>query len=287
MKFFYCFYKRKIYESIINMLRILFIFIFFLFLILNIFCFRETFYYPKKIWMYWEQGEENLNDEYLRMCFNGWKTLNPDWNIYLLNKETALYYVPELKKYDWTSVQTRSDILRTKLLIKFGGVWADISTLPLKPLSNNIEMIDNGTGLFFYRYNPPLDGNILISNWFIISFQKNHYLLKKLYSSFTQKLKQKKNQLLFYYQKKNNPYYFIYHFTLTELYFKDKKIKNTIDKLTITQDLSHEPLRSGNLPNLSIENINNLPLMFKRSTIISKEMYYPYIDSVMKSQVKK
>jgi hypothetical protein len=143
--------------------------------------YRENFNnnnYVKIIWMYWEQGEENLKDEYNKMCIYGWRTLNPDWDIRVLDKKTALKYVPELKHYDHLIVQHRADLLRIKLLSKYGGVWADASTLPMKPLNEVINHIDNGTNIFMYRFIPKKDVR-MISNWFIISKQPNNYLIKQ------------------------------------------------------------------------------------------------------------
>ena len=75
--------------------------------------------------MYWEQGEKNLKDKYNKMCIDGWRKLNPDWDVRVLDKKSAQKYVPEIKKYGYLSIQQRSDLLRTKLLLKYGGVWAD------------------------------------------------------------------------------------------------------------------------------------------------------------------
>ena len=152
--------------------------------------------YVKIIWMYWEQGEENLKDEYNKMCIYGWRTLNPDWDIRVLNKKTALKYVPELKHYDHLIVQHRADLLRIKLLSKYGGVWADASTLPMKPLNEVINHIDNGTNIFMYRFIPKKDVR-MISNWFIISKQPNNYLIKQWEISFEKELNKKKKFIYF------------------------------------------------------------------------------------------
>lgn len=265
---------------------LIFIYIVFIILIFRVYYKKEDFSFynnkeNKNLWLFWEQGENNITDEYTKMCINGWRLLNPDWNIRLLNKELSLKYVPELEEFMWLSVQTRSDLLRTLLLIKYGGVWADASTLPLKPLTNNIENMDNGAGIFFYRYNPPSRGNHYISSWFIISMKKNNYLLKKLCKNFIKNLREKRELLTYYYNSNNNPLYFIYHDTLTELYNKNKKIRKTIDTLTITQDLPHLPQRNQQIPNLTIENIDNLPLMYKRSRVIPKDIYDNYLNSVI------
>ena len=202
--------------------------------------------------MYWEQGIENLSNykqgSYNKMCLYGWTKLNPDWDIRVLNKKTAIQFIPELKNYDYLTIQMKSDLLRIKLLEKYGGVWADMSTLPMKPLTGWIENCDNGTGIFFYRYFP----NFLfktfgifdcyISSWFIVSKKPNHYLIKKYADTFEKRIKAK---------KKYRYYYF--HETLTYLINNDMLIRYYINKLNVSQKLSHS--KGKNHPKINYSNI--------------------------------
>lgn len=247
----------------------------------------------KKLWMYFgEQGIANILDdhqrEYNKMCFDGWKKLNPDWDIRILNKKTALEYVPELKNYDHLSIQHRSDILRIKLLEKYGGVWADASTLPMKPLTGWIEDCDNGTGIFFYRYHPTNlkskksraefdnlylkglsnEGCSYIASWFIVSKQPNNYLIKKFANTFEERHKDK---------SKKYPY-FDFHYTLTYLVNNDQLIKNSINKLTIDA----MPLRAYFFKKYTpIKHDKGLhkPLCYKRYLKVNHKDYYDYINT--------
>jgi hypothetical protein len=215
----------------------------------------------KILWMYWDKGIENVTDPYNKMCFDGWKLLNPDWDIRILNEKTISNYIDHFN-FEGCTVQHQSDILRIKLLEKYGGVWADASTLPMKPLTGNITHMDKGTGVFFYRYIPA-HNNIHISSWFIISKQPHHYLIKKFVHAFEKKLK-----------NKNQPY-FTFHYTLTNLYNTDLKIKKMIDALTITQDLPHAPQRNKKYPNLTSS--SEQPLCYKRAKKITRQMYSRYL----------
>jgi mannosyltransferase OCH1-like enzyme len=217
----------------------------------------------KILWMYWDKGIENITDPYNKMCFDGWKLLNPDWDIRILNEKTVSNYIDNFNDFEGCIVQHQADILRIKLLEKYGGVWADASTLPMKPLTGNITHMDKGTGIFFYRYIPA-DSNCYISNWFIISKQPHHYLIKKLVHALEKKFKKNKIQP-----------YFIFHYTLTDLY-KDVKIKKIIDKLTITQDLSHAPQHNKKYPPLT-SSVSEQPLCYKRATKITRQMYSTYL----------
>lgn len=217
----------------------------------------------KILWMYWDKGIENITDPYNKMCFEGWKLLNPDWDIRILNEKTVPNYIDNFNDFKGCIVQHQADLLRVKLLEKYGGVWADASTLPMKPLTGNITHMDKGTGVFFYRYIPAFD-NIHISNWFMIAKQPHHYLMKKIADAFEKKMR----------IPKKYPY-FVFHYTLTELYNTDVKIKKIIDKLTITQDLPHAPQRNQPYPNLN--SVSEQPLCYKRAKKITRPMYSKYL----------
>ena len=69
-----------------------------------------------------------------------------------------------------------SDLIRTKLLIKYGGVWADPTCFCMRPLEEWLPGYMDAGVFMFHR---PGESRI-ISNWFIASEQGN-LLLKKLY----------------------------------------------------------------------------------------------------------
>lgn len=71
----------------------------------------------------------------------------------------------------------RSDLIRTQLLIKHGGVWADPTIYFVRPLEEWLpEYMDAGVFMF---YRP--GRSRIISNWFIAA-EPNNPLLEKLYS---------------------------------------------------------------------------------------------------------
>lgn len=191
--------------------------------------------------------------------------------VIVLDKQTALDLIPEVKEFDWTTVQTRSDIIRTKLLLKYGGVWADASTLPLKPLTGNIEELNNGTDIFMYKQYK--SDKYLTANWFIIAYVKNHYLLKKVDKTFIDKLRELRRK------NKKIPY-FLWYIVISELYNTDKKIKDIIDRLTLTNELNKPIEHNKHIP-LDIKYYSNLPLMYKRNTIITKTLYNNYLNTII------
>lgn len=241
--------------------------------------------YVKILWMYWEQGIENILEyhqgEYNQMCIDGWKKLNPDWDVRVLDKNSALEYVPEMDQYNHLTMPMRSDLLRVKLLEKYGGVWADASTLPMKPLTGWIEDCDEGTGIFFYRYFPNLISRLYfpfepfacyISSWFIVAKQPNHYLIKRLSHEFECRVRKKNIHTTFR--------YFYFHDTLTYLITNDELIKTYINMLSTSQKLSHS--RGGKKKKKTSINevsVSQHPLCYKRALTINREEYYKYINT--------
>lgn len=90
---------------------------------------------PKTIWIYWDRGEEGA-PQLVKECIASWRRHNPGWSIRVLDANTAAD-VAELQ-HDPTvlPVQSYADLLRLRLLRRFGGVWVDATTYCLQPLDN-------------------------------------------------------------------------------------------------------------------------------------------------------
>ncbi|MCA8834560.1 MAG: capsular polysaccharide synthesis protein, partial [Proteobacteria bacterium] len=90
---------------------------------------------PNKIYCLWLQGRENA-PELVRINFDRWERLNPDYELVVLDKTTAQPYLADFPiDPNKLTVQTFSDILRVRLLAQTGGIWTDASVYPVKPLS--------------------------------------------------------------------------------------------------------------------------------------------------------
>ncbi len=87
---------------------------------------------PKRIWTYWDN--EDKVPKTVRMCMNGWKKYNPNYEIILLTRKNYKGYttIPE-----WLASHPNcndsparfSDLLRCYVLAEHGGVWIDSSIL--------------------------------------------------------------------------------------------------------------------------------------------------------------
>lgn len=157
----------------------------------------------RKIWVCWLQGMDNA-PELVKKCYQSMKEYITDREIIVLTEDNYRDYVvfPEYiqKKID-NGVITRthmSDLLRTELLLQYGGTWIDATVMITGSLPG--YMLDSD--LFFYQcLKPGLDGHpTKISNWFI-SAEKNNRILRLTI------------ELLYNYWKKYNKLidYFIYH----------------------------------------------------------------------------
>jgi mannosyltransferase OCH1-like enzyme len=135
----------------------------------------------KVIWTYWYQGLEEA-PPIVKLCVQEWEKTNPGWELILLNKDNLKTYVgpfgiDQKTKRDM-SLAVSSDLIKLDVLIRYGGVWVDATTFPLRSLDEWIhDKMDAG---FFYFYKP--GRNRIISTWFIASY-KNQALLKKLKSA--------------------------------------------------------------------------------------------------------
>lgn len=133
----------------------------------------------KILWTYWHQGFENA-PFVIQRCIDRIKVLHPNWSIHLLDQHNIekwhlnIHIRPEI--WGKLSLQHRSDLIRTKLLIDHGGVWLDPTVFCLQALNDWLPPYLK-SGLFLFR-NPGRDR--IISNWFIAA-EPDNYFLKQLF----------------------------------------------------------------------------------------------------------
>ncbi|WP_127844464.1 capsular polysaccharide synthesis protein [Psychroflexus aestuariivivens] len=232
----------------------------------------------KVIWMYWHQGFDQV-PPIIQSCVQQWRDLHPDWEIHLLDQYNIYEYVQPLdidaNILNKMTLAHRSDLLRTQLLIKYGGVWADPTCFPLQKLEGWLpQYISAG---FFFFYKPGRDR--IISNWFISAEQGND-LLKKLYqalinywnsnnfknlgrqdTSYEKLINRILNRnlvlprlwftLIFTKILRIYPY-MVYHFMLYHLMSKDNKIKQQFDQMPkLSAEPPHALQRAGMMSPLS------------------------------------
>lgn len=158
----------------------------------------------KKIWILWIQGFEDA-PEIVKMCVESTKRAFKDYEIILLNIESVYEYIeiPEIINQKWKkgyiSNAHLSDVIRTELLIKYGGIWIDATVFFTDSFTS--KNILESELFFFQKLKPGKSGSkVFISNWFIVSKPNNLILLTL------------RNMLIEYWKNFNYPInYFIYH----------------------------------------------------------------------------
>lgn len=132
---------------------------------------------PRIIWLHWEQGYDAA-PELVQACRRTWETLNPGWDIRVLDRASAAAAVDLPTLPDTILSAHRADVLRTRLLAEHGGVWADATTWCLRPLDEWLPMAGHA-GFFIFTWTGE-DRRIigrswprLIGNWFIAAAPGN------------------------------------------------------------------------------------------------------------------
>jgi O-antigen/teichoic acid export membrane protein len=119
---------------------------------------------PKIIWLYWAQGEYDA-PFVVRRCFESWRSLNPGWEVRVLDEETANTLVDLSDVSAGLPRRFRANVLRLRLLKKKGGVWTDATTLCHRPLDDWLPL---AAASGFFAFSNPGIGR-WIDNWFIAS----------------------------------------------------------------------------------------------------------------------
>ncbi|MBK8618590.1 MAG: hypothetical protein IPN96_16085 [Anaerolineales bacterium] len=137
---------------------------------------------PRKLWIFWSQGVSQA-PFIVRKCINSWKEKNPDWEIFVLNKDNLSKYIHldlPSGKFEKLPLAKQSNLIRLQLLSEYGGVWADATTFCMKPLNDWID--DYASSGFFAFYRPGPDR--LLSNWFL-ACEKGCRIVLKLRENYT------------------------------------------------------------------------------------------------------
>lgn len=178
----------------------------------NLKCENRTSNY---IFSCWLQGEENA-PELVKACFKSIKKCMPERKLIIITANNYNDYVdlPEyiVKKWHKGIITNThfSDILRTALIVKNGGLWLDATVFCTGSIDKYIDM---DTSLFVYKNEHRGDESSSLSSWLIYAKPNHPILLNTL-------------KLLEEYWKYNNKLldYFVYHklFTIVTEKFNEE-----------------------------------------------------------------
>ena len=125
---------------------------------------------PQQIYSVWLQGLEKAPD-LVRLNLDRWKALNPGWRLEVLTQDDVETLLRDAGfPMERLSQQAISDIVRVRLLMDRGGIWADASVFPIKPLCTWLP--DAVTASRFFAFHRP-GPDRLISSWFLASSPDN------------------------------------------------------------------------------------------------------------------
>jgi len=131
----------------------------------------------RKLFTYWHQGFDNA-PAIIKACLQVAKHLHPDWTVHKLDAETVSNFIEPIpipaERWRQLCLAHRSDLIRTQLLIRYGGVWADPTVWFSRPLDDWLPQ-QMASGLFLFRRPGP---DRLISNWFIAAEPGNRLLIR-------------------------------------------------------------------------------------------------------------
>lgn len=122
--------------------------------------------------MLWLQGYENA-PEIVRVSHENWKRMNPDYQVNMLDAKTAADFMPASEHARIFSQdkppEAISNEIRFALLHFHGGIWADATTLCIKPLDS---WLPNHATKGFFAFDRPGPDRML-STWFLASAKAN------------------------------------------------------------------------------------------------------------------
>ncbi len=124
--------------------------------------------FPRVIYSLWLQGSDQA-PALVRSNWHRWQTLNPEYEVVILDKDTALRLTGELPA-DISKIppQAASNLIRIALLRQYGGIWVDATALPVRPLADWLEPLVARSGFIAFAY----DGQTRpLANWFLAAEQ--------------------------------------------------------------------------------------------------------------------
>ena len=171
---------------------------------------------PRTIWMLWLQGWSEA-PEIVRACLATWRSRNPGWEVSALTEgdlDGLIGGDPLIQAVCGKPIdpQARANIVRTALLRRYGGVWADATLFCLHPLDCWLE-----TPRGFFAFDRPGPDRML-SNWFIAA-EPGCYLIEEWAKAVEA-----------YWRPRDQKHtYFWHHYLFADRYHSDPRFKANWD----------------------------------------------------------
>ena len=197
----------------------------------------------RQIFIYWDTGFNNA-PILIKKCLDSWIHHNHNWKIIKLNNENIHEYInfDDLIKEKAITPTSFSDILRVKLLNKYGGCWCDATTLCRVPLDSWLPQY---TEQGFFAFQKPAEERD-ISSWFLYSTPGNK-IISEWELSVTRFVRQNKrvgfcNQSKTYNQwnsSEQKQHYFWLHYLFNDLVKYNSEFKNQFNLKPVFKEKGH------------------------------------------------
>jgi hypothetical protein len=103
----------------------------------------------RAVWAYWEDGPRAPRAPYLDLCLETIERHAPPLELRVLSRDNVTTWLPDIDVERFGALPApnyRSDYVRSRVLQRYGGVWIDVDTIALAPLSQMLDELD-GSGL--------------------------------------------------------------------------------------------------------------------------------------------
>jgi len=98
------------------------------------------------VWAYWEDGPRGRRSVYLDLCLETIQRHAAPLELRLLSREDATSWLPDLDVDRWEQLPApnyRADYARSRILQRYGGIWIDVDTVAVSPLTELLEHLDS------------------------------------------------------------------------------------------------------------------------------------------------
>lgn len=141
------------------------IFIIIIIILAILFIYRDYNIAPKIIWTYWDKNIPKT----VKMCMEGWKKYNPEYEIILLTKKNFFSYINipiEISSHpNFNDTPQRfADLVRIYALAEHGGIWIDSSVILKSPLNWMFPKYAEFSGFYIESFTKTTP---VIENWFM------------------------------------------------------------------------------------------------------------------------
>jgi hypothetical protein len=128
------------------------------------------------VWAYWEDGPRRSRSAYLDLCLDTLSRHAHPLELRLLSRQDTPAWLPDLDVERWEALPApnfRSDYARARVLQRYGGVWVDVDTIALAPLSRLLDELDDTgvvcfgkeQGRFFGGLCAAAPGTAFVDEW--------------------------------------------------------------------------------------------------------------------------